>query len=236
MKPEHVKWLWNFVRKHDDVIVSPLKEHAIMVPDPADPRIIAEEPKRLRQVSVGRLHKDFCVEVEKLQSTCANTADVIPKIGDNTFRLNMPPDVKPMSNRHREMCSCGICQQMKMLQETLNRFMRQKVLPEGHRLHNTRRSGSRRRNFKKLLDNFENGLNKKETPREALNAVHCKFTTREGDPSPIPGLIHMDCAFNWCPRCPQRKMHEFVEMLIKMDKINFITFTAHELVCSCTIH
>ena len=120
MIPVHLKFLWKFVRDHDYVIVSPLKEHAVMVPDPEDPSLITEEPRRLRQVSIGLLHKDFCTEVEKEQRTCA---DAIPTFGDTTFRLNMPPEVKPMSDRYREMCSCSMCQKMKMLQEALNQFM-----------------------------------------------------------------------------------------------------------------
>ena len=125
-----------------------------------------------------------------MHRTCANTECVIiPMIGDTTFRFNVPPDVKPMSNRHREMCSCGTCQVMKLLQETFNRFMRQKVLPEGEKLHERMRSGRSRRNFKKTLEDFKNELNKKETAREAMNAVHCKLTTREGDPPAISGLF-----------------------------------------------
>jgi len=47
--PVQKKKMWTFVRGHDYVIVSPLKEHAVMVPDPEDPSLITEEPRQLRQ-------------------------------------------------------------------------------------------------------------------------------------------------------------------------------------------
>ena len=135
-----------------------------------------------------------------------------------------------------EKCAgAAFVKKMKMLQESLNRFMIDRVFPPLKRMHDRYRSGHKRRKLKRQITELENKHNLHKTPRDAVAAMHCKMNTREGDPSqPIPGLFHIDCAFNWCTRCPERKMHKLVNMLISKDKLDPITFNTHENVISCT--
>ena len=72
-----------------------------------------------------------------------------PLVSDTNLRVNMPLDVKKMSDRYKEMCSCITCLKTKMCQESLVRF-RKTVLQQLKRAHDRAKCGiSNRRRIAK---------------------------------------------------------------------------------------
>ena len=114
--------------------------------------------------------------------------------------------------------------------------MNEKVFPALKRLYDGFGSGHERRKLKRQITEFENEFNINETPREAVAAVSCQMQRNDGNPPQNDGLHCIDCAFNWCKQCPERKLHKLMEDLIKEDDLPFNTFHTHESVKSGTIH
>lgn len=75
----------------------------VSVKDKADPSVLHKVPKLLLQVSIRELHNNL---IEQLPEA---SKDVIPLISDTKLRQMMPPQVKKMSERYKEMCGCTDC-------------------------------------------------------------------------------------------------------------------------------
>ena len=100
----------------------------------------------------------------------------------------MPPDMKKMSDRYKEMYSCVTCLKMKMCQESLVRF-RKGVLQQLKRAHDDRAkySSSARRRIANQVQKYETEITFHED--------------RELDGPYFDGLYHISCAYGWCTNC-----------------------------------
>ena len=57
----------------------------------------------------------------------AKTNDVI--ISDTMLRSLAPPQLRPMTDNHKIMCGCAICNTSKYMQEYLNTWRRKQLKP-----------------------------------------------------------------------------------------------------------
>ena len=90
----------DFIYRHPNIIASPIAGDTVTVPDPADSNRKMKVQKMLRQISMRELHNDLIKNVP----ACTKNGRVL--ISDTNLRAILPPQVKPMSNRYKEMCSC----------------------------------------------------------------------------------------------------------------------------------
>eukprot|EP00534_Pseudo-nitzschia_fraudulenta_P011366 CAMPEP_0201217632 /NCGR_PEP_ID=MMETSP0851-20130426/190158_1 /ASSEMBLY_ACC=CAM_ASM_000631 /TAXON_ID=183588 /ORGANISM="Pseudo-nitzschia fraudulenta, Strain WWA7" /LENGTH=129 /DNA_ID=CAMNT_0047507285 /DNA_START=1401 /DNA_END=1790 /DNA_ORIENTATION=- len=75
----------------------------VCVKDKADQLVVHKVPKLLLQVSIRELHNDL---IEQLSQA---SKDGIPLISDSQLRQMIPPQVKQMTERYKEMCGCTDC-------------------------------------------------------------------------------------------------------------------------------
>ena len=94
----------DYIRRHPNVIVSPIKGDTVTIADPSDASKKIKVPKRLRQISIRELHNDL---IKNVPECTASTGKIL--VSDTNLRANMPPEVKRMSDRYKEMCSCITC-------------------------------------------------------------------------------------------------------------------------------
>ena len=93
----------SFNENHPNVVQSPIMNDFVSVKDKADPTIVHKVPKLLLQVSIQELHNDL---IEQLLEA---SKDGIPLVSDTKLREIMPPQVKMMTDRYKEMCGCTDC-------------------------------------------------------------------------------------------------------------------------------
>jgi hypothetical protein len=97
----------NWIRDHPHVIHSPLQNDTIFVFDYATGTKMRKN-KLLLQCSIRELHCDlYCPEAglgEKVLD-----ADTNPIISENMFRTIMPQELRPMTDRYKQMCCCAEC-------------------------------------------------------------------------------------------------------------------------------
>ena len=93
----------SFIENHPNVVQSPIMNDYVSVKDKADPTVVHKVPKLLLQVSIRELHNDL---IEQLPEA---SKDGIPLISDTKLRELMPPQVKKMTERYKEMCGCTDC-------------------------------------------------------------------------------------------------------------------------------
>ena len=93
----------SFIKNHPNVVQSPIMNDYVSVKDTVDPSVVQKVPKLLLQVSIRELHNDL---IEQLPEA---SKDGIPLISDTKLREMMPPQVKKMTERYKEMCGCTDC-------------------------------------------------------------------------------------------------------------------------------
>ncbi len=75
----------------------------VSVKDKVDPSVVHKVPKLLLQITIRELHNDL---IEQLPEA---SKDGVPLISDTKLREMMPPQVKKMTDRYKEMCGCFDC-------------------------------------------------------------------------------------------------------------------------------
>ena len=110
---EKIDW---FICGHPFIVLSPIKDDSVLVPDPVDPTKKVKKNKLLLQVSVRELYNNILKEVPE----CTVDGNIL--VSDWKLRKLLPPEVRRMSNYCKTMCACTVCVQMKLHQSTYNRF------------------------------------------------------------------------------------------------------------------
>ena len=220
-----------FIRSHPNVIVSLIKGDTVAIADPSDASKKIKDPKRLRQISIRELHNDL---IKHVPGECTSSCGKI-LVNDTNLTANMPPDVKRMSNRYKEMCGCITRLMMEMFQESLNRVSRN-ILEQMKRSHDRSKcGGSKRKAIANKIKRYETEMNFKKTVREAVTKVHCKMLMNLDGPY-FDGLYHISCAYTWCPNCPQYQLHPIEKQLVRKDELLFVTFHTYENIYPCSEH
>ena len=93
----------SFIENHPNVVQSPIMNDYVSVKDKADPSVVHKVPKLLLQITIRELHNDLIDQLPEASK------DGIPLISDTKLREMMPPQVKKMTDRYKEMCGCTDC-------------------------------------------------------------------------------------------------------------------------------
>ena len=114
------------------IIPSPIACDTILVKDPDNPMKTIRVGKLLRQVSISELHNDL---VSKGKTGLPEVWDKNDNllVSDTSFRSLIPPHIKYMTTKYKQMCGCEICVMIKSLQNDLNQYRLSTI----HRLEKT---------------------------------------------------------------------------------------------------
>ena len=186
----------NFVRRHPNIVTSPRKNDTVSVKDPTDPTKTIKMQKKLRQIPMRELHSDLVNNVP----SCKVEEKLV--VSEDGLRANMPPEVKPMSNRYKEMCSCLTCLKMRMAQEALNRYRRMVVNQLKRKHEGARRGSNRRKQFARMKSTLERQVNLSESVKDAVTKIHCNPPSDASKGPIFDGLYHVNCAYSFCSSCP----------------------------------
>ena len=113
--------------KKSNVRQSPITRDTLLIVD-ADYKVKRREPKLLLECSMRQLHNELIASPYDgglVGAKHAEANDVI--ISDTMLRSLAPPQLRPMTDNHKMMCGCAICNTSKYIQEYLNAW-RQKQL------------------------------------------------------------------------------------------------------------
>ena len=78
-------------------------------------------PKLLLECSIRKFHNEIIASPDDgglLGAKNVETNDLI--ISDTMIRSLAPPQLRPMTDYHKMMCGCAICNTSKYMQESLN--------------------------------------------------------------------------------------------------------------------
>ena len=110
--------------KNSNVRESPITHDTLLIAD-ADTKVKHRVPKLLLEFSMRHLQKDPIDSPDDgglVAARNAITNDVI--ISDTMLCSLAPPKLCPMTDNHKMMCGCAICNTSKYMQEYLNSWRR----------------------------------------------------------------------------------------------------------------
>ena len=106
--------------KNSNVRESSITCDTLLIAD-ADTKEKRRVPKLLLECSMRQLHNEIIASPDDgdlVGARHAITNDVI--ISDTMLRSLAPPRLRPMTDNHKMMCGCAICNTSKYMQESLN--------------------------------------------------------------------------------------------------------------------
>ena len=120
---------------------SPITRDTLLIAD-ADSKVKRRVPKLLLGCSMRQLHNELIVSPDDeglVRARHAITNDVI--ISDTMLRSLAPTQLLPMTDNHKMMCGCAICNTSKYMQESLNAWRRKKLKLMKEKAENSRGRG-----------------------------------------------------------------------------------------------
>ena len=137
MRQEIVDW----IMKNSNVRQSPITRDTLLIAD-ADTKVKRRVPELLLECSMPQLHNELIASPDDgdlLGARHAKTNDVI--ISDKILRSLAPPQLRPMTDNHKMMCGCAICNTSKYMKEYLNAWRRKKLKITKDKAENSRGRG-----------------------------------------------------------------------------------------------
>ena len=113
--------------KNSNVRHFPITRDTLSIAD-ADTKAKRRVPKPLLECSIKQLHNEIIDPPDDgglFVARHAITNDVI--ISDTMLRSLAPPQLRPMTDNHKMMCGCAICNTSKYMQESLNAWRRKQL-------------------------------------------------------------------------------------------------------------
>ena len=123
MRQELVDW----IMKHSNVRQSPITRDTSLIAD-AYSKVKCRVPKLLLECSMRQLHNELIVSPDDgglLGAKYAKINDVISI--DTMLRYLERPQLRPMTDNHKMMYGCTICNTSKYMQESLNAWRRKQL-------------------------------------------------------------------------------------------------------------
>ena len=117
---------------------SPITHDTLLIAD-ADTKVKRRVPKRLLECSMQQLHNELIAtpyDGGLPGSRHAETNDVITS--DTMLRYLAPPQLLTMTDNHKMICGCAICNTSKYMQEYLNACQRKKLKTMKYKAENSR--------------------------------------------------------------------------------------------------
>ena len=122
-RQEIVDW----IMKNSNVRQSTITNDTLLITD-VDSKVKRRVPKLLMECSMRQFHNDLIASPDDgslLGARHDNTNNVI--ISDTMLRPLAPPQILPMTDHHKMMCGCAICNTSKYMQEYLNAWRRKQL-------------------------------------------------------------------------------------------------------------
>eukprot|EP00978_Attheya_sp_CCMP212_P024273 scaffold76016_cov51-Attheya_sp.AAC.2 len=116
--------LLQWIMKNPNVCQSPITRDTLIIKD-VETGVKRSIPKLLLECSMRQLHNEMIAPPDQggLQGARHHTSnDVISS--DTMLRSLVPPELRHMTDRHKIMCGCTICNTSKYLQTSLNAWRR----------------------------------------------------------------------------------------------------------------
>ena len=123
LRKEIVDW----IMKSSNVRQYPITRDTLLIAD-ADTKVNRRVPKLLLECSMWQLHNEIIAFPDDGVLVGARHAiinDVI--ISDTMLNSLAPPQLLPMTDNHKMMCGCAICNTSKYMQEYLNTWRRKQL-------------------------------------------------------------------------------------------------------------
>jgi hypothetical protein len=221
--------LW--ILGHPHVIQSPITNDTLLIVN-QETGIMIRVPKLLIEISVRELHNDLLELPESGGLAEARDAEGKVIISDSVLRCLLPPQLRKMTARHKQMCGCEVCLTVIGMQQSLNAW-RHRLL---RKLKDESAASYMSRDQKLALDArittyahdvFRNNNTWHEKPREAIKEVQCKEVDGVG-------LPHWKCVLSRCSNCPTYPVPH--EEKGTNDESPMIRFHVYENFSQCTIH
>lgn len=235
--------LHEWVLNHPRVVASPIANDTILVLNRATGKK-ERVGKLLREVSVRELHNDL---IEKSIEAggkgggleCArdaNSGNVL--ISDTALRYLLPEQLKPMTERHKQMCGCELCLTPDSLQRTVNAFrarLKHKLQSEASAMPGrTAKQAADKARAVAAAQAYQPSLSMSPPvpwhmkPGIALGEIQCQPC--EGG----NGLPHWGCVLRRCTSCPSYPIPpEETGADLDAPRIRFHVYTT---VTECTRH
>ena len=211
-----IEWL----HKHPHIIPSPIYNDTLILKNPSDPSIKTRVAKYLHQISIRELHNDL------LSEPPIGLSEVYDKdgkciISDTGFRALLPKNIKPMTDKYKQMCGCEVCIMSTGLQNDLNSYR----LSHLRRLEDSRIDIRKANEYRKKV--YNNGIHMHPHPKDALLCIQCP---------PVDGfhVPHMKCILRRCDKCPKFRMLDEERNI--SDRDTHISFHYFQKIAKCTIH
>jgi hypothetical protein len=171
------KKLHDWIIEHPHVISSPIADDTLLVPNPENPKTKVRVGKLLLQISYCELHNDLLsTGREGLPEAKDNNGK--PLISDTALRALLPPQVRTMTERYKQMCGCEICIVVRSMQSSLNIY-RLDLLKRLRNDASTFRPNTRNRRIATERAEayagaiYPNGQHIHGRPKDALQAIQC---------------------------------------------------------------
>ena len=113
--------------KNSNVRQSPITRDTLLIAD-ADTKVKRGVPKILLECSMRQLHNELIASPYNgglLGARHAQTNDVV--IIDTMLRSLAPPQLRPMTDNHKMMCGCAICNTSQYMQDFLNAWWQKQL-------------------------------------------------------------------------------------------------------------
>jgi len=229
--------LWKWILEHPDVVESPIANDTIKVIDPVNGKKDKVVAKQLRMICVCQLHNDLLRPVEEGGFEYAYDEDGKVLISDTMLRALLPPEMREMTERYKQMCGCETCITGQNLLQSLKAY-RVRVL----------------RNLKKQAEEANDGPNKKEAAVKAAEDYEqaiCHEITGETNPPTLQDAIKLvqcpdvegfnhpkwSCVLRTCKCCPEYNdsIPEH-EKQTEQDELTTISFDVYVSYTKCSKH
>ena len=123
MRKETVDWIMKFF----NVRQSPITRDTLLIAD-SDTKVKRRVPKPVLERSMRHLYNELIDSPDDgglVGARHAITNDVI--ISNAILRYLAPPQLRPMTDNHKTICGCSICNTSKYMQESLNAWRRKQL-------------------------------------------------------------------------------------------------------------
>ena len=106
----------DWIMKNSNVCQSPITRDTLLITD-ADTKVKRRVPKLFLECSMRKLHNEIIASPDDrglLGARYAKTNDVI--VSDTMLSSYAYPQLRPMTDNHKMMCGCDICNTSKYMQ------------------------------------------------------------------------------------------------------------------------
>jgi hypothetical protein len=217
-----------WIRNHSMIVNSPLKDETLLVKDPFTGERL-RKTKLLLCLPIRELHNDLYKDPPVgLPTAIDNNGKQL--ISDTMLRSLLPPELKPATKRHKQMCGCEVCLTMQSHQSTVNAF-RSLQIRRMESEANDMEEGADQLIAMNYFNEYKNCVLPNEIPwhpkaQDALAAIMC--------PPLIGEIRHWQCVLRRCNTCPG-----YIQPLLEQNTNNDapkIRFHLYQNVTKCTKH